>query len=66
MRISANFDSTSLRSCAYDSDSRKLDITFRNGGVYTYEDVPEDVFESLRDAPSPGIYFHQNIKNKYA
>lgn len=64
-RININLQSTSLRSATYDPDTQDLDITFKTGMTYTYEKVPQDVFEGLRDAPSAGQYFHANIKGVY-
>ena len=68
-RLTATFDSTALRSAAFtpspDGDTGTLDITFTSGRTFSYENVPQRVFEALRAAPSPGSYFHQNIKGAY-
>lgn len=57
--------STALRSASYNSDTQVLTVSFRSGQDYTFEGVPEDVANGLRDAQSPGSYFHQNIKGVY-
>ena len=57
--------STALASASYNDEDETLDITFQNGRSYTYEGVPSEVFEALRDARSPGTYFFQNIKYRY-
>lgn len=57
--------STALASAEYDDETQTLDVTFRNGRSYTFENVPETVFEGLRHAPSPGSYFTSNIKGAY-
>ena len=36
-----------------------------NGAWYTYNNVPEEVFQGLLDAPSAGSYFSYNIKGRY-
>ena len=64
-RVHVQLSSTALRSCAYDGETQALDVTFASGRVFTYEGVPQDVFEGLRDAPSPGSYYHANIKDAY-
>ena len=46
-------------------DEGKLDIRFRATGRYVYHDVPEAVYESLRDAPSAGRYFNERIRGRY-
>jgi len=61
--------STALAHAEYDrdddADTGSLDITFSSGSSYTYDNVPERVFTELREASSPGSYFHRNIKNAY-
>lgn len=63
MRLTCDFQSAALRSASYDPDGGTLDITFTSGRTFTYEGVPAEVFYALRDAPSPGQYYHQEIKN---
>jgi KTSC domain len=63
--LSAQFQSAALSFAEYDTDSEQLEITFTSGKSYTFERVPQNIFEALRDAGSPGSYFHQNIKGRY-
>ena len=42
-----------------------LIVEFQNGNVYSYSDVPRQVFEELQNAPSKGRYLNENIKGKY-
>jgi hypothetical protein len=42
-----------------------LEVEFNWGGVYQYEDVPSDTYESLISAPSIGEYFDYFIKKYY-
>lgn len=65
MRLTCQFQSAALSSASYDPDGGALDITFTSGRTFTYEGVPYDVFEQLRDSISPGSYFHANIKSQY-
>lgn len=57
--------SQALVSATYDPDTTRLDILFSSGRTYTFENVPQRVFEELRDAPSPGQYYHGYIKGAY-
>lgn len=57
--------SRDLAIVGYDNDQALLEVTFRNGGVYEYLDVPVEIYEQLMNASSHGIYFNQNIKEKY-
>jgi KTSC domain len=64
-RQSVQLQSSSLSRAEYDADTEQLEITFVNGRSYTFERVPERVFEELRDSPSPGSYFNREIKGAY-
>lgn len=59
------FQSEALASGDYDTDTQTLDITFTNGRTYTFEMVPEHVWEGLVGASSAGTYFFTNIKGRY-
>lgn len=59
-------DSSNLASVAYDPDSQEMEVKFLNGSHYTYSDVPVHHFENLKVHPSPGGYFHQEIRRAHA
>jgi hypothetical protein len=58
-------NSSNVESVGYDEDSSTLQIEFKNGTMYQYFDVPEDVFIGLRDADSVGRYLAARIKGTY-
>jgi hypothetical protein len=64
-RTHVPLSSSFLRSASYDPDTRTLDIGMDTGQTYTFENVPQDIFEGLRDAGSPGNFYHQNIKGRF-
>lgn len=47
------------------SDHASLDLVFKSGAVYRYFAVPARIVEGLRAAPSPGAYFHSQIRNRF-
>lgn len=49
----------------YDPATLTLEIAFRNGAVYHYKDVPEEIYKNLVTVPSQGKYFEQNVKHKF-
>ena len=49
----------------YDEAERGLEITFTNGTVHIYFDVPSETYDNFINASSQGKYFNQNIKNEY-
>ena len=59
-------NSSDIASIGYDAASQTLEIEFHATGVYRYFSVPTEVFETIRTTPSPGKYFLQNIKGKFA
>ncbi|MGX5691745.1 KTSC domain-containing protein [Dermacoccus abyssi] len=58
-------ESQIIHSVGYDAASMLLEVQFRNGWVYRYDDVPEDVFRGLMSAPSHGKYLKRNIVDDY-
>ncbi len=56
--------STNLLSAGYDAEKRIIEVAFR-GGVYIYEDVPQEVFDGLVKSPSAGQFFNDNIRFAY-
>ena len=56
-------ESTQIKRVGYDPGNRIMYVEFcRGSSLYEYRDVPIELYESLRDAQSPGKYFHANIK----
>ena len=58
--------SSDIASVGYDAASQTLEIEFHATGVYRYFSVPATVFETFLTTPSPGKYFLQNVKGKFA
>jgi hypothetical protein len=56
-------ESSNIASIGYDPPT--LEVEFHHGGVYTYEGVPQEVYENFMAAPSKGRFFAENIKGKY-
>ena len=55
-------ESSSLQTVGYASETRSLQITFRNGRRYRYFEVPDEVHQELLRAESKGRYFNAAIK----
>ena len=47
------------------TETQELEITFTSGRGYTYNNVPENVWESFCSARSAGSYFASQIKDRY-
>ena len=58
--------SSAIAGATYDPDTRQLTVQFKGGGTsYTYQDVPEDVWDQFVTAPSPGTFWRESIKDQY-
>jgi hypothetical protein len=42
-----------------------MEVTFHNGKIYHYHDVPEKAHDSFHKAESLGTHFHKHIKNGF-
>lgn len=61
--MTITFDSSALDSATYDNTT--LTLKFVSGDIYSYSNVPSNIFEGLRSADSAGKYFRNNIINSY-
>jgi hypothetical protein len=57
--------SSNLKTVGYDANTQTLEIEFHQGGVYQYDDVPENVYRGLLEAESAGTYFYREIRDNY-
>ncbi|WP_187612117.1 KTSC domain-containing protein [Paraburkholderia sp. 31.1] len=58
-------ESSNIAQFAYDEGSQVLKVEFKNGSVYDYFDIPEHIFQAMRNAPSKGQYLAQEVKGRY-
>jgi hypothetical protein len=61
----AQVESSMLRSVGYDPATRVLELEFRNGRLYRYAEVGEEIYRELMAAPSKGRYFLECIDDLY-
>jgi hypothetical protein len=64
-QIEVQIQSSNIKNAKYNTETKKLLITFNNGSIYEYEDVPWEVFTKLRMSESQGKFFNQNISKTY-
>jgi hypothetical protein len=55
-------DSSQLEAVAYDAENKVLQVEFKGGSIYEYENVESSIHEELMKAESIGRFFNQNIK----
>ena len=56
-------NSSNIAEIGYNPDERTLQVMFKRGGIYNYEGVTQDGYDSLMKAESKGKFFNGNIKN---
>lgn len=59
------FTSSNVATIKYEDVQSILEITFNNGGVYHYFDVPPQVADEFRRAESKGTFLAANIKGNF-
>lgn len=64
-RQRASLGSSAISDAEYDPETQQMELTFVNGGPYTFYNVPQDVYDGLGAAPSAGKYYHAFIKGRY-
>lgn len=58
-------DSSVISKAEYCNQSDQMLITFKNGRIYMYDDVPRNVFDEMISAESVGRYFNSHVRNLY-
>ena len=58
-------ESAAVLRIAYNERGRKLFVTFRETGSYTYFDVPREEYEAFLASPSKGAFFNERIRDRY-
>lgn len=63
--IEVLIQSSNLKSAKYNTDTKELLITFNNGSIYQYNEVPWELFTKMRMSKSQGKFFNENISKNY-
>lgn len=63
--INVDIKSSNLKSASYNTESKILTVTFNNGSIYEYYDVPWTIFTKFRMSESQGKHFNTSISKSY-
>lgn len=55
-------NSSNINSVGYDGARKVLEVEFKNGGVYQYDGVPQDLADAFVQADSLGRFLQTRIK----
>ena len=58
-------ESSAILRIRYGPRRRELLVTFVSGKTYSYESVPEPVYQAFLAAPSHGAFFNDHIRDCY-
>ena len=58
-------ESSMIESIGYDAGTSVLEIEFKGGVVWNYENFPEYLWYEFETAESKGKFFNKNIKEQY-
>jgi len=57
--------SNMLRAVGYDRKANELEVVFKTGDIYRYENVPPSKYADLLKAESKGMYMQEHIINVF-
>ena len=63
--ISVVIKSTNLKSAIYETGTKTLTVTFNNGSIYEYYELPWEIFTKFRMSESQGKFFNTSISRTY-
>ena len=58
-------ESSNIESIGYLADAMELHVQFKNGTLYAYLSVPQEIFDELLLASSKGTFLNQRIKGVF-
>ena len=58
-------ESSNLDAVAYDAENKRTLVWFKNGGVYAYNNVPQETYEQFLAAESKGEFLNAELKPKF-
>jgi hypothetical protein len=58
-------DSSNIEAIRYLDQSQELEVRFLSGAVYTYHNVPQEIYEEMLNSDSKGSYLNRAIKRTY-
>lgn len=64
-KIINEIQSSNIKKTEYDTESKKLLVTFNNGALYEYDEVPHQLYTQFRMSESQGKFFSTKISKNY-
>lgn len=64
-KIINEIQSSNIKKTEYDTENKKLLVTFNNGALYEYDEVPHQLYTQFRMSESQGKFFSTKISKNY-
>ncbi len=64
-KIINEIQSSNIKKTEYDTETKKLLVTFNNGALYEYDEVPHQLYTQFRMTESQGKFFSTKISKNY-
>jgi hypothetical protein len=64
-KIINEIQSSNIRKTEFDTESKELVVEFNNGLIYSYEDVPHQIYTQFRMSESQGKFFSTKISKTF-
>ncbi len=58
-------ESSNIAAIGYDEENKVLVVEFNNSTIYSYLNVPENIYHDLISASSIGSYFAKNVRMSF-
>ena len=58
-------ESSNIKHIAYQPFTKVMQVSFLNGRIYWYYNVPREIYDNFIKAPSKGKYFWSSVKDKF-
>jgi len=57
--------SSNLHSFGYDPEKKIMEVQFRNGNIFQYNDVSQETVDAFKTSQSKGKFFYANIAKAF-
>jgi hypothetical protein len=64
-KIINEIQSSNIKKTEYDTETKKLLVTFNNGALYEYDEVPHQLYTQFRMSESQGKFFSTKIAKAF-
>lgn len=61
----SDMERSQIKHTGYDADQQSLVVTFTNGRVFLFTDVPEDTYKAFQQASSQAAFFNREINGHF-